>query len=41
MDTLINENLNLTSYIHNGYWLDIGRPEDYERAQKDITKIFN
>tara|TARA_B100002052_G_C15873557_1_gene595873 strand:+ start:1339 stop:2385 length:1047 start_codon:yes stop_codon:yes gene_type:complete len=41
MDILINENLNLTSYVHNGYWLDIGRPEDYERAQKDITKIFN
>ena len=19
-------------YIHKGYWLDIGRPEDYEKA---------
>lgn len=41
MEILINENLKLISYVHNGYWLDIGRPEDYERAQKDITKIIN
>ena len=41
MDVIIKENLKLTSYIHNGYWLDIGRPEDYKRAQKDITKIMN
>ena len=41
MDSLINENLKLVSYVHNGYWLDIGRPEDYERAQIDIKKFIN
>ena len=41
MDIIIKENLKLISYVHNGYWLDIGRPEDYQRAQKDITKIIN
>ena len=24
---------------HNGYWLDIGRPEDYEQACKDIKQL--
>jgi NDP-sugar pyrophosphorylase family protein len=27
------------SYPYDGYWLDIGRPEDYARAQADIVKI--
>ena len=26
-------------YTHHGYWLDIGRPEDYEQAQKDVERI--
>lgn len=26
-------------YPYDGYWLDIGRPEDYERANKDIKKL--
>lgn len=26
------------SYVHKGYWLDIGRPEDYEKACNDIDK---
>jgi NDP-sugar pyrophosphorylase family protein len=25
---------------HNGYWLDIGRPEDYTKACEDIKNIF-
>ena len=24
---------------HNGYWLDIGRPDDYEKAIEDIEKL--
>jgi NDP-mannose synthase len=24
---------------HRGYWLDIGRPDDYQRAQEDIETI--
>ena len=29
----------VAGYIHNGYWLDIGRPEDYEKANEDIEKL--
>ena len=25
------------AYKHEGYWLDIGRAEDYEKACKDIS----
>jgi NDP-mannose synthase len=24
---------------HNGYWLDIGRPEDYDRANADFARL--
>ena len=27
------------SYPFFGYWLDIGKPEDYKRAQTDIKHI--
>jgi len=27
-------------YPHTGYWLDIGRPDDYEVANKDVDKIL-
>ena len=26
-------------YRHSGYWLDIGRPEDYQKAQDDVGLI--
>jgi NDP-sugar pyrophosphorylase family protein len=29
----------VAGYQHTGYWLDIGRPEDYERAQKDFESM--
>jgi NDP-sugar pyrophosphorylase family protein len=25
--------------VHNGYWLDIGRPDDYEKANEDIEML--
>ncbi|MDP6381492.1 MAG: sugar phosphate nucleotidyltransferase [Phycisphaerae bacterium] len=25
----------VTGFVHEGYWLDIGRPEDYEKACRD------
>lgn len=25
---------------HHGYWLDIGRPEDYEKANNDLTEVL-
>jgi NDP-sugar pyrophosphorylase family protein len=35
-----DEEKKLSSYLHNGYWLDIGRPEDYEKACKDFEVNF-
>ena len=31
---------NVKSHIYDGYWLDIGRPDDYERANREIDKIY-
>lgn len=28
-------------YEHPGYWLDIGRPDDYEQANRDWEKVTN
>jgi D-glycero-alpha-D-manno-heptose 1-phosphate guanylyltransferase len=33
------ENLNMMGYISNGYFIDIGIPEDYQRAQDDFKKF--
>lgn len=27
-------------HVYDGYWLDIGRPDDYEQANKDIEEIY-
>jgi NDP-mannose synthase len=35
---LKKENYFIAGYVHPGYWLDIGRPEDYERACKDYEE---
>jgi dTDP-glucose pyrophosphorylase len=39
MDLLIKQGKKIHSYPLMGYWLDIGNPTDFERAQHDITKI--
>jgi NDP-sugar pyrophosphorylase family protein len=36
---LINSGARVNGFIHDGYWLDIGRPEDYEKACSDIEKM--
>jgi NDP-mannose synthase len=28
------------SYPYDGYWLDIGREDDYRRAQADATRLL-
>jgi len=28
-------------YIFDGYWLDIGRPDDYERANMEIDELYS
>lgn len=39
MQVLIAKNINIKVYPYDGYWLDIGRPEDYEKANEDIEKL--
>jgi len=29
----------VNGFLHDGYWLDIGRPDDYERAQADAAHL--
>lgn len=42
MQSVIQKKLKLIHYPIRTYWLDIGTPEDYEKAQKDISHInFN
>jgi NDP-mannose synthase len=36
---LLELNKDISTYEHNGYWLDIGRPEDYEKANNDVNNI--
>lgn len=39
MDKVLEMNLKLVTYPLNGYWLDIGKHEDYIKAQEDIKHI--
>jgi NDP-sugar pyrophosphorylase family protein len=39
MDQLIKKGLKVTSYTHTGYWLDIGNPQDFQKAKYDIKNI--
>jgi dTDP-glucose pyrophosphorylase len=39
IEILIKENYKVISYPYSGYWLDIGRHEDYLKAQEDIKYI--
>jgi NDP-mannose synthase len=38
---LIEKKERVAGYVHTGYWLDIGRPDDYQRAQNDFQTIRN
>jgi dTDP-glucose pyrophosphorylase/mRNA-degrading endonuclease RelE of RelBE toxin-antitoxin system len=39
MEKLIVESKKIISYPLMGYWLDIGKHEDFEKAQRDINQI--
>lgn len=39
MEKLIAEKKKIISHPFLGYWLDVGKHEDFEKAQRDITKI--
>jgi dTDP-glucose pyrophosphorylase len=39
IDKLISKNKKVVSFSLDGYWLDIGKHDDYKKAQIDIKKI--
>lgn len=39
MEKLIEEGKKVVSYPLSGYWLDIGKHEDFEKAQRDLEQI--
>ena len=39
MESLINKDYKVISYPFSGYWLDVGKHEDFERAQVDIQNL--
>ena len=39
MERVLEMNLKLVTYPINGYWLDIGKHEDFKKAQEDIKHI--
>ncbi len=39
MEVVLEKKLKLLTYPITGYWLDIGRPEEYKKAQEDIKHI--
>ena len=39
IEILLEKNKKVYSYSFKGYWLDIGKPDDYAKAQEDIKQI--
>jgi NDP-sugar pyrophosphorylase family protein len=39
MERILEMNLKLVTYPINGYWLDIGKHEDFKKAQDDVNHI--
>ena len=43
MPTIVEQNMNkglqVGTFVDNSYWLDIGQPEDYEKALRDIDQL--
>jgi NDP-sugar pyrophosphorylase family protein len=39
MLTLLEQKKPARIFKYSGYWLDIGRPDDYEKANEDIDKL--
>ncbi|MCL0065575.1 sugar phosphate nucleotidyltransferase [Dehalococcoidia bacterium] len=37
---LISNGETVKGYVYDGHWLDIGRPEDYEQANREIEKYM-
>jgi dTDP-glucose pyrophosphorylase len=39
MEILISKKIKVSNYSLLGYWLDIGKPEDFKKAQEDIKHL--
>lgn len=39
MEKLLENNMKVISYPIRGYWLDIGKPDDFSKANKDISHL--
>lgn len=39
MNKLLQANERIAAFDYGGYWLDVGRPDDYERARQDVALI--
>jgi NDP-sugar pyrophosphorylase family protein len=39
MQAMLDAGERVYSYAHTGYWLDLGRPDDYERAVADFARM--
>lgn len=39
LSSMLNKNYPVKIYPYTGYWLDIGRPDDYDKANEDIKLI--
>ena len=39
MLTMIRRQQPVNTFPYDGYWMDIGRPDDYERAKTDVKKM--
>ena len=37
--SMLQKRLAIHAYAFNGYWLDIGRPDDYEKANEDFINL--
>ena len=37
---LISAGEKVNGYVYDGYWLDIGRPDDYEKANQDVDNVY-
>lgn len=38
MQELLEKNMEVGIHEHEGYWMDIGRPDDYEQAVRDLEQ---
>ena len=41
VQNLLASGKTVKGYIFDGYWLDIGRPDDYERANMEIKEMYS